>query len=307
MKITKLSLPPPGTKRRGRLLALPMKPFVAQDSIVRRIWGTADTVLFIFAGAAAEFALNKAVDWLSFTGGLPADPLGRLFSTVDYSRRILFSDYAGAERAIGGIAAIHGAVEASRGQRIPDWAYRDVLYLLIAYSIRAFELLERPLTPAECAEIVATFGRVGRGLGIPDLPTSYPAWQADRARHLAADLALSACTTDLYRQYRKHLGGPRYGLLRGVQGLVCPPLVRQQLGLGTGAWLRPALAFYRATKRLALSQWLKNLLLPPEYAARIRALDEVPAFAARPAAAATAAAPLAYPPPAPEASIAARP
>ena len=279
-----------------------MTPFVVQNSIVRRIWGTADTVLFIFAGAAAEFALNKAVDWLYFTGRLPADPLGRLFSTVDYSRRILFSDQAGAERAIASIAAIHGAVEASRGQRIPDWAYRDVLYLLIAYSIRAFELLERPLTPAECAEIVEVFGRVGRGLGIPDLPTSYPAWQADRARHLAADLALSNCTTDLYRQYRKHLGGVRYGLLRGVQGLVCPPAVRRQLGLGTGAWLRPALAFYRATKRLAVSQWLKNLMLPTEYAARIRALDEVPAFAARPAAVAAA-----YPPPAPAAPVAARP
>ena len=279
-----------------------MEPFVAQNSILRRIWGTSDTVLFIFAGAAAEFALNKAVDWLYFTGRLPADPLGRLFSTVDYSRRILFSDEAGAGRAISSIAAIHGAVEASRGQRIPDWAYRDVLYLLIAYSIRAFELLERPLTPAECAEIVAVFGRVGQGLGIPDLPTSYPAWQADRARHLAADLALSTCTTDLYRQYRKHLGGVRYALLRGVQGLVCPPAVRRQLGLGRGAWLRPALAFYRATKRLAVSQWLKNAMLPTEYAARIRALDEVPAFAPRPAAA-----PLAYPPPAPEAPVVARP
>ncbi|TDN39532.1 hypothetical protein A8B98_18850 [Hymenobacter sp. UV11] len=265
---------------------------------MRRIWGTSDTVLFIFAGAAAEFALNKAVDWLYFTGRLPADPLGRLFSTVDYSRRILFSDQAGAERAIASIAAIHGAVEASRGQRIPDWAYRDVLYLLIAYSIRAFELLERPLTPAECGEIVTVFGQVGRGLGIPDLPVSYPAWQADRARHLATDLELSACTTDLYRQYRKHLGGPRYWLLRGVQGLVCPPTVRRQLGLGTGAWLRPALAFYRATKQLAVSQWLKNAMLPTEYAARIRALDEVPALA-RPAAA-----PVAYPPPAPEAPVA---
>jgi len=272
-----------------------MEYFVAQHSIVRRIWGTSDTVLFIFAGAAAEFALNKAVDWLYFTGRLPADPLGRLFSTVDYSRRILFADQAGAERAIASIAAIHGAVEASRGQRIPDWAYRDVLYLLIAYSIRAFELLERPLTPAECAEIVDVFGRVGRGLGIPDLPTSYPAWQADRARHLAADLALSACTTDLYRQYRKHLGTPRYALLRGVQGLVCPPAVRQQLGLGTGAWLRPALAFYCATKKLAVSQWLKNAMLPTEYAARIRALDEVPTLV-HPPAAPVAEAPFAYPP-----------
>ncbi|WP_223649760.1 oxygenase MpaB family protein [Hymenobacter psoromatis] len=273
-----------------------MEPFVAQNSVVRRIWGTSDIVLFIFAGAAAEFALNKAVDWLYFTGRLPADPLGRLFSTVDYSRRILFSDQAGAGRAIASIAAIHGAVEASRGQRIPAWAYRDVLYLLIAYSIGAFELLERPLTPAECEEIVAVFGRVGRGLGIPDLPTTYPAWQADRARHLAADLAVSPCTIDLYRQYKKHLGGVRYGLLRGVQGLVVPPTVRRQLGLGQGAWLRPALAFYRATKQLAVSQWLKNLMLPAEYAARIRALDEVPAEYARPAPAPVAEVSVAYPP-----------
>lgn len=253
-----------------------MSFFVAPGSIVRRIWGTSDTVLFIFAGAAAEFALNKAVDWLYFTGRLPADPLGRLFSTVEYARRIVFADRAGAEKAIDTIAAIHGAVEASRGQRIPDWAYRDVLYLLIAYSIRAFELLERPLTPAECAEVTDVFCRVGRRMGIPDLPASYPAWLADRTHHLAADLALSDCSLDLYKQYKKHLGTPRYALLRGVQGMVCPPTVRRQLSLGSGAWLRPALGFYRATKQLVLSQWLKNAMLPAAYAAQIRALDEAP-------------------------------
>ena len=39
-----------------------MRYFTAKNSIVRKIWGSADTVLFIFAGAAAEFAVNKAVD-----------------------------------------------------------------------------------------------------------------------------------------------------------------------------------------------------------------------------------------------------
>ena len=68
-----------------------MTYFVEKNSIVRRIWGKSDTVLFIFAGAAAEFALNKAVDWLYFTGNLPADPLGRLFSTVSYARKIIFA------------------------------------------------------------------------------------------------------------------------------------------------------------------------------------------------------------------------
>jgi hypothetical protein len=66
-----------------------MQFFVEKNSIVRKIWGKSDTVLFIFAGASAEFALNKAVDWLYFTGKLPADPLGRLFSTVRYARKIV--------------------------------------------------------------------------------------------------------------------------------------------------------------------------------------------------------------------------
>ena len=253
-----------------------MSYFVAPGSVVRRIWGSADAVLFIFAGAAAEFALNKAVDWLYFTGRLPTDPLGRLFSTVDYARRIVFADRAGAERAIDAIAAIHGAVEARRGRAIPDWAYRDVLFMLIAYSIRAFEVLERPLTAAECEEITAVFGRVGRRMGIPGLPLSYAEWQAARAQHLAADTAASALTADLYRQYRKHLGPVRYQLLRAVQGLVVPAPVRAQLGLPGGAVGRPAVAAYRATRHLALSQWAKSTLLPAEYRARIRALDGPP-------------------------------
>src|ERR1700712_5589681 len=116
--------------------------FVEEGSIVRKIWGKADTILFVFAGGAAEFALNKAVDWLYFTGKLPADPLGRLFSTVTYARKIVFSTYDDANRAIDQITAIHQHVEAARGAQIPDWAYRDVLFMLIDYSVRSYELLE---------------------------------------------------------------------------------------------------------------------------------------------------------------------
>ena len=259
-----------------------MSYFVEPNSIVRRIWGTSDAVLFIFAGAAAEFALNKAVDWLYFTGRLPADPLGRLFSTVDYARRIVFADRAGAEQAIDTIAAIHGAVEKKRGQTIPDWAYRDVLFMLIAYSIRAFEVLERPLSAAECEEITDVFCRVGQRMGIPDLPHSYAEWRVARAQHLTADTAASALTADLYRQYRQHLGAPRYQLLRAVQGLVVPAPVRAQLGLPGGAAVRPAVAAYRATRHLAISQWAKSAMLPAAYRARIQALDVAPAAAETP-------------------------
>src|SRR5580704_6981264 len=102
------------------------KNFVSKGSIVRRIWGNSDTVLLVFAGSAAEFALNKSVDWLYFTGRLPADPIGRLFSTVRYAQAIIFSDEGRAFAAIDQITAIHEAVEKSRGMKIPDSAYRDV-------------------------------------------------------------------------------------------------------------------------------------------------------------------------------------
>ena len=251
--------------------------FVPSGSIVRRLWGKADTVLFIFAGAAAEFALNKAVDWLYFTGRLPADPLGRLFSTVEYARRIVFADRAGAERAIDSMAAIHAAVEARRGQAIPDWAYRDVLYLLIAYSIAAFEALERPLTLPEKEDITDVFLRVGRRMGIAGLPVGYVAWLAARQQHLAQHLQPSAYTTDLYRQYRRHLGPLRYGLLRQAQWLVAPPLVRGLLGLRRGLVLPVALAVYRRTQHLRLSQWLRASLLPVAWRPQILALDGEPA------------------------------
>src|SRR5690348_1100680 len=119
-----------------------MDYFVEKNSVVREIWGKSDTVLFIFAGAAAEFALNKAVDWLYFTGKLPADPIGRLFSTVRYARSIVFSSMDDAHKAIDTIRRIHTAVEENRGSHIPDWAYRDVLFMLIHYSIASYELLE---------------------------------------------------------------------------------------------------------------------------------------------------------------------
>src|SRR5689334_2838705 len=109
--------------------------FIEEGSIVRRIWGKSDTILFIFAGAAAEFALNKAVDWLYFTGRLPSDPLGRLFSTVSYSRAIIFSEKQSALRAIDAMTSIHAGVQEKRAVNIPDWAYRDVLFMLIDYSI----------------------------------------------------------------------------------------------------------------------------------------------------------------------------
>src|SRR5437763_419456 len=174
-----------------------MEFFVEKDSIVRKIWGKSDTILFIFAGASAEFALNKAVDWLYFTGRLPSDPLGRLFSTVTYARWIVFSEVEEAKKAIDKMRAIHSSVEAARGAPIPDWAYRDVLFMLIHYSIASFELLERKLSVEEKSEVFDVFYRVGAGMGLKDLPVSFDEWLVARDFHLQHDLQKSLYTTDL--------------------------------------------------------------------------------------------------------------
>jgi hypothetical protein len=247
--------------------------FVEKGSIVRKVWGKADTVLFIFAGAAAEFALNKAVDWLYFTGHLPADPLGRLFSTVVYARQIIFSEREEAEKAIDKITAIHTGIEKSRGEKIPDWAYRDVLFLLIDYSIRSFELLERKLTYEEKSEIFDVFYRVGTRMQLKDLPANFIEWKQSREQHLNDDLIKSRFTTDLYRQYKTHLGKTRYVILTQVQLIMVPEKVKQMLDLENAAWMIPVLQIYKLLRGLKLEKPFKNLLLPETYKLQINDLD----------------------------------
>lgn len=253
-----------------------MDYFVGKDSVVREIWGKSDTVLFIFAGASAEFALNKAVDWLFFTGRLPADPLGRLFSTVAYARQIVFSEREAAHQAIDKITAIHAGVEASRGGRIPDWAYRDVLFMLIDYSIRSYELLERKLTALEKAEVFEVFYRVGSRMGIKGLPTSFGEWVRMRAEHLEQDLVKSHFTAALYEQYKKHLGRVRYQLLWEGQVLVVPQKAKDLLGMGNRSLLTPVLFLYKLSRRLRLDGLLKAIVLPSAYQSEIKALDQAP-------------------------------
>lgn len=249
--------------------------FVHKNSIVREIWGNADSILFIFGGAAAEFSLNKAVDWLYFTGKLPADPLGRLFSTVVYAQQIIFSDEQNALAAIDKITAIHQSVEQSRGMKIPDWAYRDVLFMLIHYSISAFELLERKLTDAEKEEIFDVFNRVGERMGLKDLPRNYTDWAVVREQHLQENLLKSTFTDDLYKQYRKHLGLFRYLILWEGQKLVVPFRARNLLSMSRFSVLKPFLLLYKFTQKIKFDKFLKQALLPPNYAQQIMALDRI--------------------------------
>jgi uncharacterized protein (DUF2236 family) len=250
-----------------------MKWFVKEGSIVREIWGKADTILFIFAGASAEFALNKSVDWLYFTGKLPADPLGRLFSTVAYARQIVFSEYDAAMKAIDQITAIHKDVENKRGAKIPDWAYRDVLFMLVDYSIRSFELLERKMTDDEKAEAFDVFSQVGARMQIPGLPADYLSWKQMREEHLLENLEKSEFSIDLYKQYRKHLGWGRYMLLGQVQARIAPQRVNEQLALGNGSALTVILPAYKLLRVFGVHHLMRNLILPEKHKAQVISLD----------------------------------
>lgn len=240
-------------------------PFAAEGSMVRSVWSKRDSTLFVFAGAAAEFALNKAVDWLFFTGKLPADPLGRLYSTVQYARRIVFASEQDAFKAIDTITLIHRGVENKRGSQIPDWAYRDVLFMLIHYSIRSFELLERKMSAQEKNELYGTFLKMGRRMNIPGLPDDYEGWLRVREQHLRDNYARSSYTDDLFVQYRKHLGGFRYRLLREVQILTCPPEIRRYLGLRSFSLASPLLFFYKLSRGTGIDKWAQRMLLPKKY------------------------------------------
>jgi uncharacterized protein (DUF2236 family) len=247
--------------------------FVHKDSIVRKIWGRGDTVLLIFAGASAEFALNSAVDWLYFTGRLPADPLGRLFSTVRYAQEIVFAESDAAFAAIDKITAVHKGVEKSRGARIPDTAYLDVLFMLIDYSIRSFELLERKLNETEKAEVFGVFYRVGSRMGLRGLPPNYQEWKLMRAEYLEKNLVHSYFTTDLYRQYQVSLGSFRYHVLIHAQTLLVPARVRQLISLPSLALLYPVVQIYKVARFLQADRLFKAVLLPAKYKTQIAGLD----------------------------------
>jgi hypothetical protein len=254
----------------------PIQYFVAEGSVVKKIWGKADTILFIFAGAAAEFALNKAVDWLYFTGKLPADPLGRLFSTVTYARQIVFSEINQANKTIDNITAIHKGVEKKRDAKIPDWAYRDVLFMLIHYSIASFELLERKLNDTEKEELYNVFYRMGIRMNLKDVPLHYDGFLIMRQAHLNNNLQFSNYSKDLFNQYKKHLGNFRYKILVESQKMVVPKQVKLLMQLNHVQWMKSILWFYKTGRIIKLDVAIKALILPTKYKAQIKALDVIP-------------------------------
>lgn len=247
-----------------------MKTFVDSTSIVRKIWSTTDITLFIFAGASAEFALNKQVDWLYFTGKLPGDPIGRLFSTVKYAQHIIFKEEKEAISSIEKINTIHQHVESARGTKIPNEGYQDVLYMLIYYSISSFELLERRLSNDEKDEIVRTFASIGHQMHIQDIPADYSEWKMTYEQQVVRNLLRSSFTDNLFQQYRKHLGAFRYFLLLDIQRMLLSKHVNELLGLGRPRFVRLLVPFYRMVRKCRLHEQLILMMVPRKFIKQVK-------------------------------------
>lgn len=256
-------------------------PFVKPGHIVRKIWSEEECILFLFAASAAEFAAHRTVDWLYFTGKIPEDPIGRMFSTLDYARQIVFSSEEVALETIGRIRQIHSNVESARGQRIPDWAYRDVLFMLIDNSVRAYESLYHTLCYSDRQDILEVFLRIGRQLAIPDLPQDYLQFESMRQKDLNGNLLRSDLTVDLFLQYRKHLGSIRYYLLLLLQKKLCHPVVRHQLNFRFTWGISGLWKVYQIIRHLPGYAVIKFWLVPAPYRINLTQWNPSPRPASR--------------------------
>jgi hypothetical protein len=91
--------------------------------------------------------------------------------------------------------------------------------------------------------------------------------------HLQNDLRKSEYTIDLFKQYRKNLGGVRYVILKEGQKLVVPRRVRELLGFSSFSFLSPMVPLYKLSRSLKLDWLIKSAILPGDYKDQIRKLD----------------------------------
>lgn len=244
--------------------------------VTRRVWGSPDAIILIFAASAAEFAAIKAVDWLFFTGKLPEDPIGRFFGTVAFAQRIFFGDPKEAEAAISAMNRAHRHVEEARGEEIPQWAYRDVLFMLIDNAEEAHEVVFGPMSEGDKAACLEDALAVGRAMGLAGLPEAYDEYRAQRKRQLAEDYARTPLTDELYARYRAALGPLRFRLLKLVQASLVPDELRPVLGLRESGLVGLLLNLYRhlpgGGNKL---RPLHSIVLPRKFAGKLGGIERV--------------------------------
>jgi uncharacterized protein (DUF2236 family) len=190
---------------------------------------------------------------------------------------VFFGDPAGATEAVERINSIHRHVEEARGEEIPQWAYRDMLFILIDYGERAHEVVFGPMTEAERTSHFGVALTLGQAMRLGGLPTTYAEYRDQRNRQLLEDYARGPLTEELYASYRRALGPLRYRLLRLVQASVLPEELRDVLRLEPQPLVEELLRCYRFVPGGGNKlRPLHKVLLPGRFAKQLRQLERAP-------------------------------
>ncbi|HYG39856.1 MAG TPA: oxygenase MpaB family protein [Cytophagales bacterium] len=244
--------------------------------ISQKIWSSTDVILLVFAGSAAEFATIKAVDWLFYTNKLPSAPIDRLFDTARFAQWLFFSTPSAAAHTLETINKVHSSVERSRGMNIPNWAYKDVLYMLIDYSERGYKIVYGEMTSKEKQAYFEAAMAVGKGMHLEDLPETYEAYLADRKLSLERDYELSMFTSELFNRYKQSLGKIRYGMLRMIQANIVPAELNKILKLKANPAIDILLKWYHKLpgggEKL---KFMHDVLLPRKYTEQLKNLGKI--------------------------------
>jgi hypothetical protein len=225
------------------------------SEITRAIWGDAENILLIYAGSAAEFALNPENHWLFYTGKLPSDPLRRLEGTLRYQRKLFFTSQEAMPALARHIKHVHSEVEKKRSEeqgeiKISDVAYRQVFSMLIEYGILGYEYLHcRKMTSLERETYFNDMRSIALMMEIADFPDDYCDYLDWRSRMVVSELQANALTWELMKAYRKSLAPVSYWGLLQFQARFIHPTLAGRLQLRTNRvfgwlyWLYPRVRF----------------------------------------------------------------
>jgi hypothetical protein len=207
------------------------------SEITRTIWGDAENILLIYAGSAAEFALNPENHWLFYTGKLPADPLRRFEQTLLYQRKLFFMPVESVPALARHIKSIHNEVEEKRsreegGIKISDQAYLQVFSMLIEYGILGYEYLHRrKLSTVEKETYFIDMRAIAALMEIRNFPENFHDYQTRRALMVMSELQCNAFTRELMDAYRKSLTPVCYWGLVQFQARFIHPILAGRLHL----------------------------------------------------------------------------
>ena len=230
--------------------------------VSRRIWSDPTCMLLVFVGASGEFPLNPSVDWLFYTGRLPADPLARFLSTIEYLRRLIIADDETRIVEAKKLKQLHQQLEEKRGSQIPAVSYRDVLCMDTMYSIRSVPLVTGvDLSIAEKDQVVKDLSSVGLQMGIPDLPWTYDQLCTQRKERIPFWVK-NDFTSRLLKSYRQALGPMTYELLISSFPMMLEPELLDRLGLRKRILSKPIQWTLTPACRTGLIHAIYRVLLP---------------------------------------------